>query len=159
MKLSKNLRLPISLDDVLRGRAVEGERLEYKQGWNPEAVLHSICAFANDFHNLGGGYIVIGVAEKDGRPVLPPVGIDGGALDSIQKELLNLGHSAIQPMYHPVCAPCSVDGKWILVIWVPGGETRPIKQRGAWQRASMSGPIICASSPVRCWLRELMSRS
>jgi ATP-dependent DNA helicase RecG len=58
MDLINNLRLPISLDDVLHGKAVEWERLEYKQGWNPEAVLHSICAFANDFHNLGGGYIV-----------------------------------------------------------------------------------------------------
>jgi len=22
---------------------------------NPEVVLHTLCAFANDFHNLGGG--------------------------------------------------------------------------------------------------------
>ncbi len=125
----KNLRLPISPDDMLRGKSVEWERLEYKQGWNPEAVLHSICAFANDFHNLGGGYIVIGIAEENGRPVLPPVGLDPESLDAIQKELLNLGHSAIQPMYHPLSTPCEVDGKWILVIWVPGGETRPYKAK------------------------------
>jgi ATP-dependent DNA helicase RecG len=125
----KNLSLPISMDDVLRGKSVEWERLEYKAGWNPEAVLHSICAFANDFHNLGGGYIVIGIAEKNGRPVLPPVGLDPDSLDSIQKVLLNLGHSSIQPMYHPLSTPCEVDGKWILVIWVPGGETRPYKAK------------------------------
>ena len=125
----KNLRVPISPDDMLRGKSVEWERLEYKQGWNPEAVLHSICAFANDFHNLGGGYIVIGIAEENGRPVLPPVGLDPESLDAIQKELLNLGHSAIQPMYHPLSTPCEVDGKWILVIWVPGGETRPYKAK------------------------------
>lgn len=46
--------------------------LELKKGWNPADVLHTLCAFANDFHNLGGGYIVIGVAEENGRPVLPP---------------------------------------------------------------------------------------
>ena len=92
-------------------------------------MLHSICAFANDFHNLGGGYIVVGVAEQSGRPVLPPAGLEPGELDAIQKELLNLGHSAIQPMYHPLSTPCVVDGKWILVIWVPGGETRPYKAR------------------------------
>ena len=114
-----SLRLPISIDDVLGGKSVEWERLEYKQGWNPEAVLHSICAFANDFHNLGGGYIVIGVAEENGRPVLPPVGLDPDTLDAIQKELLNLGYSAIQPRVHPLSAPCEVDGKWIFVIWVP----------------------------------------
>ncbi len=124
-----NLRLPISLADVLGGKSVEWERLEYKSGWNPEAVLHSICAFANDFHNLGGGYIVIGVAEESGRPVLPPAGLDPDKLDAIQQELLNLCHSAIQPMYHPLSTPCEVDGKWILVLWVPGGETRPYKAK------------------------------
>ena len=67
-----SLSLPISIDDLLRGRSVEWERIEYKRGWNPEDILHSICAFANDFHNLGGGYIIVGVEEKDGRPVLPP---------------------------------------------------------------------------------------
>ena len=128
-KHSNSLKLPISLDAVLRGKSVEWERLEYKEGWNPEAVLHSICAFANDFHNLGGGYIVIGVADDKGRPVLPPTGISPDQLDAIQKELLNLGHSAIQPMYHPLSAPCEVDGKWILVIWVPGGESRPYKAK------------------------------
>ena len=30
----KNLSLPISMDDVLRGKSVEWERLEYKAGWN-----------------------------------------------------------------------------------------------------------------------------
>ena len=128
-KHSNSLKLPISLQDVLRGKSVEWERLEYKEGWNPEAVLHSICAFANDFHNLGGGYIAIGVADDKGRPVLPPAGISPAQLDAIQKELLNLGHSAIQPMYHPLSAPCEVDGQWILVLWVPGGETRPYKAK------------------------------
>ena len=111
-----SLKLPISLDDVLRGKSVEWERLEYKKGWNPEDVLHSICAFANDFHNLGGGYIIIGVEEQDGRPILPPAGIDPAALDKIQKELLNLGHSAIQPMYHPLSAPYEIDGKRVCLM-------------------------------------------
>lgn len=131
-----SLRLPISIADVLGGKSVEWERLEYKQGWNPEAVLHSICAFANDFHNLGGGYIVVGVAEEAGRPVLPPAGLDPDTLDAIQKELLNLGYSSIQPMVHPLSAPCVVDGKWIFVIWVPGGETRPYKAKRSLSQTS-----------------------
>ena len=95
-------KLPINLADLLRQRTVEGERIEYKAGWNPESVLHAMCAFANDFHNLGGGYIVIGVEEKNGRPVLPPKGVDPDNLDAIQKEILNLGHHALQPGYHPL---------------------------------------------------------
>lgn len=124
-----SLSLPISIDDLLRGRSVEWERIEYKRGWNPEDVVHSICAFANDFHNLGGGYIIVGIEEKDGRPVLPPTGINPDKIDEIQKEILNLGHNSIQPMYHPITAPYEIDGKWILAIWVPGGETRPYKTK------------------------------
>ena len=114
---------------MLRQRTIEGERVEYKAGWNPKAVLHTICAFANDFHNLGGGYVVVGVEERNGRPVLPPTGIDPDSVDAIQRELLNLGHSAIQPQYHPLTATYEVDGRTILVLWAPGGETRPYKAR------------------------------
>ncbi len=45
------MRLPIHIDDVLHGQTEEWERLEFKQGWNPAAVLHTMRAFANDFHN------------------------------------------------------------------------------------------------------------
>ena len=61
------MSLPINIHDLLRGKPVEWERLEFKEGWNPEAVLHTLCAFANDIHNLGGGYVLIGIAEHDQR--------------------------------------------------------------------------------------------
>ncbi len=121
--------LPINITDLLRQRTVEGERVEYKAGWNPEVVLHTICAFANDFHNLGGGYVVIGVAEEGGRPVLPPQGIDPGAVDAILKELLGLGNNAMQPYYHPLTATYEIDGRTVLVLWAHGGETRPYKAK------------------------------
>lgn len=37
-----------------------GERIEYKAGWNPDAILRTLRAFANDVESLGGGYMVIG---------------------------------------------------------------------------------------------------
>ncbi|MDD2942062.1 MAG: putative DNA binding domain-containing protein [bacterium] len=123
------LALPIAVDDLLHGKSVEWERLEFKAGWNPQDVLHSICAFANDFHNLGGGYILIGVEEREGQPVLPPKGIAENQVDEIQKEILRLGHQAIQPAYHPLTSPITIGGKMILAIWAPGGETRPYKAR------------------------------
>ncbi|MBP8276829.1 MAG: putative DNA binding domain-containing protein, partial [Propionivibrio sp.] len=123
------MSLPININDLLHGKSVEWERLEFKAGWNPLDVLHSICAFANDFHNLGGGYIVVGVAEENGRPQLPPAGLDLASFDAIQKEILSLGYSSIQPAYHPVVAPCVTEGASILVIWVPGGQTRPYKAK------------------------------
>ena len=41
------MRLPINIEELLGGRAVEGDRIEYKTGWNPDAIYRSVCAFAN----------------------------------------------------------------------------------------------------------------
>ena len=50
--------LPINVEELLRGQIVEWERLEFKKGWNPEEIIHTICAFANDINNWGGGYLI-----------------------------------------------------------------------------------------------------
>jgi ATP-dependent DNA helicase RecG len=121
------LNLPINIVEVLHGRLVEWERLEFKAGWNPEAVLHTMCAFANDFHNLGGGYIFVGIAAEEGRPLLPPSGLDPNGFDAIQQELLHMGFHRMQPAYHPICAPYELEGRHFLVIWCPGGQHRPYK--------------------------------
>ena len=122
-------KLPINITDLLHRRTIENERIEYEEDWNRKAILHTLCAFANDFHNLGGGYVVMGVAEKNGQPQLPPLGLALSQIDTIQKELLNLGHSAIAPHFHPLTATYEIQGKTILVLWAPGGETRPYKAK------------------------------
>ena len=120
-------KLPINLLDLLRQRTVEGERIEYKAGWNPDAILRTLCAFANDFENLGGGYVVIGQeCDATGRPVFPPTGLPADALDRIQQELL--AHcQLIQPPYFPVLSVEQVEGRTLLVLWAPGGQNRPYK--------------------------------
>ncbi|MDE0214137.1 MAG: ATP-binding protein [Deltaproteobacteria bacterium] len=152
-------KLPINLHDLLRQRTIEGERVEYKAGWNPQGVLHTICAFANDFHNLGGGYVVVGVEEQNGRPVLPPTGIHPDSIDAIQRELLNLGHSAIQPQYHPLTATYDVDGRTILVLWAPGGETRPYKARLSLTASGKSGATSSVGTAARSAPRAKTSAS
>ncbi len=52
------MSLPLNIDDLVHQRKVESARIEYKKDWNPEKVLHSVCAFANDIDNWGGGYII-----------------------------------------------------------------------------------------------------
>lgn len=51
------MALPINITELINRRVVENARVEYKRNWNPEPILHSICAFANDIDNWGGGYI------------------------------------------------------------------------------------------------------
>ena len=118
--------LPINIDQLLRGNMVEWERIDFKKGWNLEDVLHSVCAFANDMHNWGGGYIVVGVEENNGTPILPPCGVDIKSVDGIQKELMNVMHK-IEPVPIVIPEPVQYMGKTILILWIPGGEARPYK--------------------------------
>jgi ATP-dependent DNA helicase RecG len=79
--------IPLKIETLLKGRVIEQDRVEYKKGWDPTRTIRTICAFANDFSNTNGGYVVIGVDEEDGRPILPPEGITENSFDKIQKEL------------------------------------------------------------------------
>ena len=82
------MALPINITELINRRVVENARVEYKRNWNAEPILHSICAFANDIDNGGGGYIIIGVEEEDGMPKLPVSGLTPDSIDRINKELL-----------------------------------------------------------------------
>ena len=77
--------LPINISDLINRRVVENARVEYKGDWNPEPILHSICAFANDIDNWGGGYIIIGIDEEDGMPKFPIRGLERVPLTVLTK--------------------------------------------------------------------------
>ena len=66
------MALPINITDLLNKQKIESNLIEFKKGWNPESIYHSICAFANDFDDLGGGYILVGVDsdEASGIPTI-----------------------------------------------------------------------------------------
>lgn len=120
-------RLPINITALLRQRTVEGERIEYKAGWNPDAIVRTLCAFANDFQNLGGGYVVIGQnCDAHGQPVFPPVGLAADQLDKVQQELL-AACQLIQPPYFPALSVEVVEGRTLMVLQAPGGMNRPYK--------------------------------
>lgn len=120
-------KLPINLNDLLRQRTVEGERIEYKAGWNPDPIIRTVCAFANDFENLGGGYVVIGQdCDANGQPVFPPVGLADNQLDKIQQELL-AACQLIQPPYFPILSVHEFEGRKLVVLQAPGGMHRPYK--------------------------------
>ena len=120
------MELEISVEDLLNKRKIESDRIEFKAGWNPDDIYHSVCAFANDYNNDGGGYIAVGVEEKNGVAVRPVKGIPEYMLDEIQKEMLSY-NNMIAPPYFPKAIPLEVDGKWILVIVARTGQQRPYK--------------------------------
>jgi ATP-dependent DNA helicase RecG len=118
------MALPINIEDLITGQTVEWERIEFKRGWNPEEIIHTLCAFANDLNNWGGGYVIVGVEEDQGKAILPPFGVNSADLDAIQGEILQLAYQ-ILPNYFPLIQPYVIAGKHILVIWCPAGDNRP----------------------------------
>lgn len=95
------MALPINVEELIRNNIVESTRIEYKSDWNPESVVHSVTAFANDIDNTGGGYIILGIEEENGMPKYPVIGLKKKSIDHIQKELLNKCN-LIEPRYLPV---------------------------------------------------------
>lgn len=121
-----SMAIPVNIDDLINRRVVESTRIEFKSDFNPNPIIHSICAFANDIDNLGGGYIIVGVEEEDGSPVFPIKGIEQSRIDGILKELVGYCR-CIEPLYNPVVEPVLFQGVYVIVIWVSGGYGRPYK--------------------------------
>lgn len=122
----EQMELEFGIEDLLNGKRVESDRLEFKAGWNPDDIYPSICAFANDFDNQGGGYIIIGVQEENGIAKRPVKGIEEAELDAIQKDMLGFNKKII-PEYFPKTIIDKVDDRYVIVLWVPTGIQRPYK--------------------------------
>jgi len=77
------MALAINIEDLLKKQKIESNRIEFKKGWNPASIYHSVCAFANDFDDLGGGYILVGgdsdddtglaIRPVEGSPISSPI--------------------------------------------------------------------------------------
>ncbi|MDE0263755.1 MAG: putative DNA binding domain-containing protein [Bryobacterales bacterium] len=120
--------LPVNIQSLLEGSSVESQRIEFKASWDPNTVgrkvLRTVCAFANDYHNLNGGYVVIGVKESGGHAILPPCGIAPTESEAIQQWIR--GHcNRLDPVYQPIMSPEVVGGRHVLVVWAPASDTRP----------------------------------
>lgn len=94
------MALPINIEDLLQQRKVESNRIEFKKGWNPEKIYRSICGFANDFDNIGGGYILVGVEEENGIAKRPVSGLATEQIDSILRDMNNYNNK-LNPYYLP----------------------------------------------------------
>ena len=161
------MALPINIEDLLRKQKIEGNRIEFKSGWNPDSIYHSICAFANDFDNIGGGYILVGVEEENGIAKRPIKGLPVQDIDGILKDMVGYNNK-FSPYYMPRTSVEEVDDKQILVIWAPAGINRPYDVRKSvvsktnpktqWYIRSGSSSIA-AKGEVLDELREMANRT
>ncbi len=125
------MAIPINIEDLLNKQKIESNRIEFKRGWNPDKIYHTICAFATDLDNTGGGYILVGVEQDENgiakRPVkgLPIETIDGILQDMVGYDAKITSSNLKSVAYNSRVSLEEVDGQSILVIWVPTGPNRP----------------------------------
>lgn len=142
------MALPINIEDLLNKNKIETNRIEFKKGWNPDEIFHTICAFATDFENMGGGYILVGVEQDENGIAKRPVsGLPIESIDGIQKKIINY-ENKISPRYITKVSAEEIDGHHILVIWVPAGLDRPY---------SVPENVTVKKSPSKYYIRSKSS--
>lgn len=121
------MALPTNIHNILNPRIVESSRIEFKENWNLDNIMHSICAFANDTDNVSGGYIIIGIEDEDGKPKYPIKGLELNKIDLIQKEIIEYCNKCLEPRYLSYIEVVDFEQKNIIVLWIPAGAERPYK--------------------------------
>lgn len=102
----------------------ESEQVEWKENVaDLDEVVQSVVAFANDFSNLGGGYVVCGIHEtKDGNGFqkMEKVGLSSERFRKIEGHVLNACTKHVDPPLTPLVEelPSDAPGKKILVFIV-----------------------------------------
>ena len=51
--------LPTSIETLIKGNIVENARIEFKETWDPQASLKTICAFANDIDTVSYTHLTL----------------------------------------------------------------------------------------------------
>lgn len=118
------MAIPTNIKTLLSGEVVEWARIEFKGMWDAATSLKTICAFANDLDNWGGGYIVIGVEEDNGKPAYPLKGVAINKMDAYQKDIY-AKCKLIRPAYTPIVGIETYQDKKFIILWCPGGDNRP----------------------------------
>lgn len=143
------MAIPTNIKTLLSGDVVEWARIEFKETWNAEASLKSVCAFANDLDNWGGGYIVIGVEENGGQPVYPPLmGVPLDKIDACQKNI-SAKCKLIRPAYMPKVEVVDYENKNLLFFGAPVATADHIPLRKLWQKIIKNVFIIYGKCPIQ----------
>ncbi|MEW5804162.1 MAG: ATP-binding protein [bacterium] len=124
--------------DLKELSARESERVEWKENIaDIDDILKSITAFANDYANLGGGYLVCGAREgKDehGFQKVFYTGLEAQRLREIKSRVFSECRDKVNPEVVPSAEEISVptdDSKRILIFIIPAtGYAHSYRARG-----------------------------
>ena len=123
----------IDLDELARR---ESEQTEWKESVaDPDDIVATLCAFANDLQNLGGGYVVCGAKEaKDahGFPQLVRAGLTSSRFKEVENTVLARCRDRVSPPIAPLVEELESDDpqRRILVFLQPATGSAHTFRRG-----------------------------
>jgi ATP-dependent DNA helicase RecG len=151
--------------DLKELAARESEQVEWKKSVaDPDDLLRTIAAFANDYQNLGGGYVVCGAEESKDEHGFQRVsypGLTSERFKELEGKLMADARLKIDPAVTPLVEelPGEIEGQRVLVLIVPGTghahSCRPSGKDSAAYYVRVSRETIEARNGV---LRELLVR-
>ena len=114
----------------------ESDQVEWKENVaDIDKVVATLSAFANDWSNLGGGYVVCGAREeKDehGFPRVDVVGLSASRLKEIEGKVLAACQERVSPSIAPLVQelPGKSEDRRILVFIMPATKSPHIFRSG-----------------------------
>lgn len=106
------MAIPIDLEQLERR---ESEQTEWKENVaDINDVVATLCAFANDLQNLGGGYVVCGAGEREdehGFPRLVRKGLTARQLKEIENVTLARCRERVSPPIAPLVEEVDVEAR------------------------------------------------
>ncbi len=127
------MKAPLDLQ-ILAGR--ESEQVEWKENVaDCDDVVATICAFANDLMNLGGGYVVCGAretADANGFQKLERQGLSAARLKEVEGTVLSRCRERVSPPLTPLVdeLPADTAERRLLVFTVPATRHAHVFRRG-----------------------------
>jgi hypothetical protein len=103
----------------------ETHNCEFKREFEPEKIVQTLVAFANDWPEVGGGTLLIGVDDKKHTPI----GLKTN-LDEIQKKVANVcTDTTVSPSISPIIYPLTLGGTDVIVVEVSRADRLPCQYR------------------------------
>ncbi len=115
----------------------ESEQIEWKENVaDTDDVVETLSAFANDWANLGGGYVICGAKEeKDehGFPRLVITGLTASRLKEVEGRVLTACRERVSPSIGPLVEELPTDNpeRRVLIFIMPATRTAHLFRRGA----------------------------
>ncbi len=104
----------------------ESSSVEWKKAGDPEQIVKTLAAFANDYEEAGGGRVFCGVKEleqPDGRSTPSMAGISGGEAKRLRDKIFELSRKLVAPPIEPRFFSVTLDAdREVLVVWIDAGS-------------------------------------